>query len=100
MTHKEVAWLLFRHQRNELTLDEQMQLDNWLNEAPANRERFNNCYTNAVWMRKELTAFRNINVAAGKRKADLLIRKHRIMKIVSYTGVAIIIVIAFILLLN
>jgi len=94
MTHNHIAWLLFKHQRNELTPDEQLQLEGWLNEAPANREHFNNCYTNAQWVRSELSACRKIDVAAARRKVARKIRIHRLKKIASYTGGALIIIAA------
>lgn len=98
MIYNHNAWLLVRYQRNELSPGEQLEFDNWLDEAPANRERLQ-LYNDPEWQIKELADFSAVDLVAARRKIARKIRRQRQRKIIVPAGLTIIILIAGTLLL-
>jgi hypothetical protein len=75
MEQTRIAWLIVKQQRNELTLEEEQQLNEWLAATPANLERFN-FYTDPEFVRRELADFCKIDVKEAKRKVLQKIREN------------------------
>jgi len=87
MTNNHIAWLLVKHQRNELTPGEEQELDEWLYAAPANRERFN-LYTSPEWASQKLVVLDRIDVKSAKRNVIRKIRRQRRPKRTKVIGYA------------
>ncbi|OQP65552.1 hypothetical protein A3860_17975 [Niastella vici] len=70
MEHKRIALLIFKHKENELTADEQCELNEWLNANPKNRAYFNKV-SDPAWFGQMLDQF----FRAAKRKVYKKIRR-------------------------
>ncbi|WP_207515911.1 FecR family protein [Longitalea luteola] len=91
MRQNHLAWLFVKQQRNQLTPEEELELNEWLDAAPSNRECYN-LYTDREFVKAELADYMSINVGAAKQKVFGKIRKRRRIKNAIYASPFIIVI--------
>lgn len=97
MTHTRIASLIVKHQRDELSSSEQLELNEWRHATPANREHFD-LLTDPERVARDLADFSSIDVEGARRKVARRIRTRNRIRIALYvTSILLIIAVASIL---